>query len=260
MLNYSFTYSDLEYFLLILVRITSFVYIVPFFSFGHVPGRFRIGLSVVLAILLYGVLNPHEAIVYSSVTGYAVIVLKEVVTGLIIGLGVDLSAAILSITGAVADMELGFSMVTALDPATNEQTSITGVLYQYLIMMILIISGMYEYIIGALAESYTLIPVNGAVFSQDKLLNAAVTFLGQYISIGFQIALPVFAAILMLDVVLGIMAKVSPQMNMFAVGLQLKILAGLVIIMVTINLLPTMSDLIFEETKKMTVLLVEALR
>lgn len=260
MLHYSFTYSDLEYFLLILVRILSFVYIIPFFSFGNVPARFRLGLSVVLSVLLYGVLNPHDTIVYSSVMEYALIVMKEAMTGIVIGLGVGLCTAIISITGAVADMEVGFSMVTVMDPATNEQTTITGTLYEYLIIIILIMSGMYEYIIRALAESYTLIPVNGAVFSQDKLLNAAISFMGQYLSVGFQICLPVFAAILLLDVVLGIMAKVSPQMNMFAVGLQLKILAGLLIIMITINLLPTMSDLIFTEAKRMTVLFVEALR
>lgn len=260
MINYAFTYSDLEYFLLIFVRISAFIYIVPFFSMSHVPVRFRAGLAVILSFLLYGVLTPHVEIVYATVYGYAAIVIKEFITGLIIGLGVDLCTAILSLTGAIADMEVGFSMVSAIDPATKSQSTITGSLYQYMIMMILILSGMYEYIVKALAESYTLIPVNGAVFDADKLLNAIITFLGQYISIGFQIALPVFTAILLLEVVLGIMAKVSPQMNMFAVGLQLKVLTGLAIIMLSMVLLPTMSNMIFTEAKKMTVVFVEAIR
>ena len=247
MINYTFTYSDLEFFLLIFVRVSAFVYIVPFFNLSHVPMRFRLGLAVMLSILLYGAISPHNTVEYTTVFGYAVVVMKEVMTGLLLGFGVQLCTAILSITGAIADMEVGFSMVFLIDPVTKEQTTITSSFYQYMVTLILILSGMYEYIIRALAESYTLIPVNGAVFHEDKLLNAIVTFMGQYISIGFQLCLPVFAAILLLDVILGIMAKVSPQMNMFAVGLQLKILAGLTIMMLTVSLLPTMSDMIFME-------------
>lgn len=259
MLDIRFTYANLEYFLLILVRVSMFVYVIPFFSLSHVPRRVRAALSVFLAFLLYGVL-PKETVQYSTVLGYAVIVAKEAVTGILLGMGINLCTSILSLTGAVADMEVGFSMVTMIDPATKEQTTITSTLYQYLIMLILIISGMYKYILGALSESYILIPVNGAVLNADKLLNSWVMFMGEYISIGFRICLPIFAAILLLNAVLGIMAKVSPQMNMFAIGLQMKVFVGLVIIFLTVGLLPTASDLIFTEAKRMTVSFVEALR
>ena len=86
-----------------------------------------------------------------------------------------------------------------------------------------------------------------------------VKFMAEYLSIGFRICLPVFAAILLLNVVLGIMAKVSPQMNMFAVGIQLKVLIGLLIIFFTVPLLPIASELIFTEVKKVTVSFVEAI-
>lgn len=259
MIDVTFSYSDLEYFLLILVRVSSFVYIVPFFNMGHVPVRYRAALSVVVSVLLYGVLNPRPEIVYSTVAGYAILVMKEFITGILIGMGVNLCMAIISLTGAVADMEVGFSMVTLMDPATREQTTVTSTLYQYLIMLILIISGMYEYIFGALSDSYQLIPVGGAVFRAENLLQAMVKFMTEYLSIGFRICLPVFAAILLLNVVLGIMAKVSPQMNMFAVGIQLKVLIGLLIIFFTVPLLPIASELIFTEVKRVTVSFVEAI-
>lgn len=126
-------------------------------------------------------------------------------------------------------------------------------------MLILVISGMYEYIIKALAESYELIPVYGANFDAAKLLNAAISFMGRYVLVGFQICLPIFAAILMLNTVLGILAKVAPQMNMFAVGLQLKIMVGLSVIFLTVFLLPTAAKMIFNEARRMTVSFVEAL-
>lgn len=258
MVNVSFTYADLEYWLLIFVRISLFVYIVPFFSMSNVPRQYRVILSVALSVLLFGVL-PREEIVYDTVFEYAMLVVKEAVTGILIGMGVNLCSTILTLTGSIADMEVGFSMVTLLDPATGQQTTITSTLYQYLIMLILILSGMYQYIIGALAESYELIPVNGAVFDSEKLLNAAISFMGEYISVGFRICLPIFAAILLLNAVLGILAKVSPQMNMFAIGLQLKVFVGMVVIFLTLRLLPVAADIIFTEAKRMTVAFVEAL-
>lgn len=258
MLDITFDYADLEYWLLILVRVSMFIYVVPFFSMNTVPRRFRAALSVAISVLLYGVL-PRPEIVYDTVFAYAVIVAKEAATGVLIGMGVNLCTTILSMTGTIADMEVGFSMVTLMDPATRQQTTITSTLYQYLVMLILVITGMYQYIIGALAESFTLIPVNGAHMQAGNLLNVAIRFMGEYISIGFQICLPIFAAILLLNAVLGILAKVSPQMNMFAIGLQLKVFVGLSVILLTLFLLPRAAEIIFTEAKKMTVSFVEAL-
>jgi flagellar biosynthetic protein FliR len=80
-----------------------------------------------------------------------------------------------------------------------------------------------------------------------------------YMVIGFRIFLPVFICIMMLNVILGIMAKVSPQMNMFAVGIQLKVMVGLAVLFVTVPLLPNISDFIFTEVKKMMTLFMEGL-
>ena len=258
MVNAELNYADIEFFLMILMRVAAFVFVVPFFSMNQVPRRYRAGLSVMISAVLYGVL-PRQEILYDTVYEYAIIVAKEFVTGILLGMGVNLCTTILALTGTIADMEVGFSMVTLMDPATRQQTTITSTLYQQLIMLILILSGMYQYIIGALAESYELIPVYGANLDPEKLLNVAVQFMSEYVLIGFRICLPIFAAILMLNAVLGILAKVAPQMNMFAVGLQLKIFVGLGVIFLTLFLLPTAADLIFTEAKRMTVAFVEAL-
>lgn len=258
MVTVDFDFADLEYFLLILVRVSMFVYVVPFFNMSSVPRRYRVALSVMISVLLYGVL-PGEEIVYETVFDYAVIVAKEFITGVLIGMGVNLCSTILSLTGVIADMEVGFSMVTLMDPATRQQTTITSTLYQNLVMLLLVLSGMYQYIIRALAESYELIPVYGAKFDAAKLLNVAISFMGRYVLVGFQICLPIFAAILMLNAVLGILAKVAPQMNMFAIGLQFKILVGLGVIFLTLFLLPRAAELIFDEARRMTVAFVEAL-
>ena len=121
------------------------------------------------------------------------------------------------------------------------------------------VSGMHRYLLQALAETYILIPVNGAIFHTDKLLETMLLFLRDYILIGFRICLPVFAVMLLLNAVLGIMAKVSPQMNMFAVGLQLKVLVGLCVLFITVRMLPGIADFIYTEMKQMMVAFVESI-
>ena len=115
----------------------------------------------------------------------------------------------------------------------------------------LIISGMHRYLLSALAETFTLIAVNGAVFDEDRLLESIIRFAGDYVEIGFRICLPVFAVMLLLNAVLGIMAKVAPQMNMFAVGMQLKVLVGICILFFTASLMPIVANFIYTEMKTM---------
>ena len=77
--------------------------------------------------------------------------------------------------------------------------------------------------------------------------------------IAFRIVLPVFACIMILNCILGIMAKVAPQMNMFAVGMQMKVMVGLTVLFITVTLLPGIADFIFTEMKRMIVSMIEGM-
>ena len=141
MIDYSFSIAELEYFLLVFTRITCFIYIAPFFGMSNTPNRVKIGFGFFVSVLVYSMLSPYETIAYSSVEGYAVIVLKEAITGFLIGFGANICTSIVSLAGQIIDMDIGLSMATMFDPTSNEQTSITGGLYRQLIMLMLIVSG-----------------------------------------------------------------------------------------------------------------------
>ena len=123
----------------------------------------------------------------------------------------------------------------------------------------MIISGLYQYLLRALAETFTLIPINGAVFKTEALLSSVLLFLSEYVSVGFRIILPIFCAMIFLNCVLGVLAKVSPQLNMFAVGIQFKVLVGLGILFLSMQMLPTLADNIFTLMKRMIVSFVEGM-
>ena len=251
MIDYSFSLYDLEYFLLVLTRVSCFVFVAPFFSMKNTPRHVRIGFSVFTALLLYETLTPEQtAVAYNTVAGYAAIVIKEAITGLLIGFGATICTNVVSLTGSIVDMEMGLAMAQVMDPTTRQQTSITAALYQYAMMLLLFATGMYRFLLGALADTFTLIPINGAVFRTEALVQTMITFMGEFVVIGFRIALPVFCVMLILNAILGVLAKVAPQMNMFAVGIQIKIMVGLSALFLSITMLPSAANFIFQEMKE----------
>lgn len=259
MIDAAFPLEELEFYLLILVRVSCFVFAAPFFSLNNVPRQVRVALSVFTAYLLYSTIPVHEIPEYETLLQYAGLVIKEAVVGLLVGLGAQFCFMIISFAGHMVDTEIGFAMASIMDPATRQQTTVTGMYFQYVFMLIFLLSGMYRYLISALAETFILIPVGQAQFILRLLYESFITFMSDYIIIGFRICLPVFCTILIVNGLLGIMAKVSPQMNMFAVGLQIKVLAGLGILLLTTSLLPTAADFIFVQMKRVIVMFVKAM-
>ena len=156
-------------------------------------------------------------------------------------------------------MDIGLSMAMVFDPTTGSQVSITGNLYSYFILLLLIVSNMHQYILRALIDSFQLFPLGGAQCQMDSLLASMVQYCTDLFAIGFRIVLPVFACMMILNSILGIMAKVAPQMNMFAVGVQLKLLLGLAVLFITTFLLPDIANFIFKEIKVMTVSFIEGM-
>ncbi|MCR5734888.1 MAG: flagellar biosynthetic protein FliR [Lachnospiraceae bacterium] len=258
MFNYSFSYEDLERFLLIFTRMSCFAVTCPVLSSRNVPRRFKAGFALFVSYLIYGVL-PAQEIHYSTLYGYTALVLKEAICGLIIGIGANICDSIVAFAGRIADMEIGISMVQLFDPSTREATGFTGTVYQYGVTLIMVISGMHYYFIRAIVETYNLIPLGGAVFDSNKLTRNIILFLSDYMSISFRICIPVIVSIMLVNCVLGILVKTAPQINMFSVGIQIKLTVGLTVIFLTVGFLPTASEYIFKEMKVMMTAMVESM-
>lgn len=258
MVNFAFSLNNFEYFLLILVRIVSFVFVAPFFGDSAVPRKVKVGLSLFVAIFMYNIVNKPD-LEYTSAVGYSVIVVREVMTGLLIGFAAYICNSIILFAGNIIDMDMGFSMAMEFNPSLNTQSTITGNFYYYLVMLILVASDMHSFILRAVCDSFTVVPIGKAVFDWDHLVLSITKYMGDMFVIGFRIFLPFFACIMILNCVLGIMAKVAPQMNMFSVGMQLKLLVGFAVLFLTIFLVPTVANFIFNEIKTMVVLIIEGL-
>ena len=259
MIDYSFSYNDLEYFLLIFIRMASFIVTAPFFHTPNVPRRVKAGLAFFISVIIYSSVLPHSVVRYESIISFAIIVIKEAMAGLFIGFGANICLSITQLAGKIADMEVGLSMVQMFDPLTREDQGFMGSIYEYGVMLILLITNMHHYILRAFIETYTLIPIGGVKFASEHIVATCLRFLGDYVSIAFRFCLPVVAAIMLLNALLGVLAKSSPQMNMFAVGIQLKIFIGFTVIILSIGLLPSVSEFIFREMDAMMQMVIQSL-
>ena len=257
MINYEVALGQLELFVLILIRLASFVYAAPFFNTANVPNRFKIGFSLALSMIVYS-LHPDMAVQYDNIIDYCIIVVQELIVGILLGAVSSFAVQIIQFSGKIIDMDIGLSMAQIYDPTTRMQVGIMGNFYYYMLMLLLILSGMHRFLIEAIVETYNVIPIGGVKFGAG-LYTTVIQFMSDYFVIGFRIALPVFAAMLLLNSFLAMLARIAPQMNMFVVGMQLKIFVGIFVIFFTISMLPAVSNIIFEEIKDLFSLLVRGM-
>jgi flagellar biosynthetic protein FliR len=257
--DFSFPLEELEYFLLILARVSGFMFTAPFFSQNHVPRMLKAALAVLISYLLYEAIMPHVPVVYHTLIEYTGFIIMETLVGIMIGLAAAFAMNVSAFAGQIVDTDIGFSMSAQMDPVTMQNTTVTGYLYQYTFMLIFMVTGMHRYLLLALSETFELIPLGQAVLNKELMYDSMIRFMGEYIMMGFRIALPIFAVILLVNCMLGVMAKVSPQMNMFAVGIQIKSMIGLIVLFVTIGILPDAAEMIFKFMRTNVATVVRAL-
>lgn len=244
----SFSIEALEFFLLIVARMSAFIFTSPIFNQRTIPTRVKAGISVLLAIITYPLLDYNE-LTYTGIFGFSFLVIKEVVAGLIIGFSINLCIMILGFAGHLVDTEIGFAMVQTMNPTAEFQTTITGNLYTYIVLLVIIVTDSHLYLIDAIIDTYSIIPA-GDVSIPVNMYVLILKFLANYFLIGFRIFLPMFMCLLVTNAILGILTKVSPEMNMFAIGFQIKIFVGIIVLMMTASVIPGLANFLFDEMKE----------
>ena len=248
MFDYEIALNYWEVFLLILVRIASFIYTAPFFNISSVPQRVKISIAIFISMLIF-MLIPDKSIAYSGILDYAILVIKESIVGLLLGFVCNVCVQTITFAGHIIDVNIGLSMANMYDPTLKTQTSISGTFYYYTVFLLMMISGLYQFLISAMVDSYDIIPI-GTVSINMTLYDSFLEVIADFLIVGFRIALPVFVAIMLLNVILGILAKVAPQLNMFAVGIQMKLLLGLAVMFLTVGLMPSIASFIMNMMKQ----------
>ena len=233
----------LETFLLVVVRTGCFVAIAPIFGHKSVNARLRILIAACISLSVFSA--------YDSVLGYTLLVIKEAVVGLSLGFVSSLVMSILVLAGEFIDREIGFTMVTTMGSTSGSMVTITSELYDKLVCLIMVITNLHYFILKAIARSFEVIPLGNVKINLVYLYSGILDCIIQYFSIGFRIAMPIFLGTTILNVILGILSKSSPQMNMFAIGMQLKVLFGLIVLSMAILFVPNITNYMVEHMSNM---------
>lgn len=207
----------------------------PIFSSRSVPMRTKVGLAFVIAVCVQPALPAQEVISLNSSAALSAVI-QQIAIGVAIGLTVRIVFAAVEMAGEIIGLQMGLNFAGFFDPTTNSQTSSVGRFFGNMAMLLFIVLGGHVMLIQAMAASFTTFPVGGPALEAARSLRlyelGAVIF--QY---GLWIALPMIGMLLFVNVVMGIVSRIAPQINVFAIGFPLTLSVGLIGIAITIPLL-----------------------
>lgn len=219
--------------LLVLTRMTTFFVISPLFAYRNVPVLFRLGLSVAMGFLVISQVDTDPGLVLDGT--YLGLIVKEALVGLILGFTASMIFAAIQTAGAIVDLQMGFALANLVDPQSGVPMPVTANLKLILAMLFfLAIDGHHQLIRGIMA-SFKLIPLGQAgleSFTMD--VEWLARFFAQSFLIALQIAAPMAAALFLVDLAMGIIARTVPQMNFFVIGFPLKMLFGILVLFLVI--------------------------
>lgn len=238
--------SNFYVLMLVLFRITSFVFLSPVFGQKNVPGIVKIGLSFFISYIIFLTFGLKIDVTELTVIEYVLVAIKEVLIGLTIGFISSIFFSLFYITGQIIDTQIGFNMGGVIDPKMNSRISATGnLLSAYFILIFLVMDG-HLILIDLLFEMYSVVPILGGQLT-NMIVGTIVD--GFYVAfvMGVKIALPVICIMLINEFVLGIIVKFIPQINVFVFGIPLKIFIGLLVLLSIIYPVGKVFNVIFED-------------
>lgn len=235
----------LSVFLLIVVRVSAFFVTMPLFSYRTIPAMHRIGFALVLSWAMYYTLDAPSLEINGE---YFILIIKEVLVGLLIGLVAYMILAAIQIAGGFIDFQMGFAIANVIDPQTGVQSPLIGqYLYMFSLLLLLALNG-HHLILDGIFYSYQFIPIDqvGLSFGNGQLVDYVSRAFNSMFVIAFQMAMPVVACLFLVDVALGIVARTVPQLNIFVVGFPIKIAVAFIVLMIVFGVIFTVVQQLFE--------------
>lgn len=243
-------WNALILFLLITARMTGCVAFNPLLGRRGVPALVKAGLILLLSVSVFSI-TTVQVEAPSTLLGLALMFLMEMFLGYALGLVINLFFYIPVMAGSVIDMQMGLSMASTYDPASGIQVTATSTLLNVLMSLLFFAANGHHTLIRIFLVSGRVVPF-GAVALGENFYEAMIQIFLDCTLLGVKLAMPILAAELMGQVGMGILMKAIPQINVFAINIELKVIIGLVLIM--LMLFPLSQFLLEAETQMLITL------
>lgn len=231
--------------ILIFVRMAGLIFAAPILGSRNYPIPMKIGLSFFTSLLIYPLIPRGVMFDPSTFWGFGALVVNELIIGLFIGIILTIYFNFIYLAGGLIDREIGFAMVNVVSPMDESEMPITSNIFYVFSTLIFFQLNLHHQLISALIYSFRDIPLGRNFFSVNTF-SILVEALQYSFVIGFRIAAPFVIIILISNIILGLLAKAMPGMNVFILGMPFKIFFGLLLFIV---IMPYLYDL-FAETLK----------
>lgn len=241
-------WSALYLFMTILGRMSGFVFFNPLFARSNIPGIVKSGFSLLLSAVVFFT-QPIAPVVPLTVLEFSVHFLLEMVLGFILGLVVNTFFYIPLLAGSSIDLQMGMTMGATYDPGSGANISVNANLLNLLMMLLFFAANGHHTLLRILLTSGDVVPF-GAVTLGPEVYSSVLALFAECTILGVKLCMPVLAAEMMGQVGMGILMKTIPQINVFAINIELKVIIGL--IMYLFMLIPFSEFLLAAELSMLT--------
>lgn len=215
-------------YLLVVARLSGLFLFAPVFGSSVVPLLVRVALVLLLAWILFPIHAFGAGSVPLEAPALIVAMASELAIGLIVGFVANLVFVAFQVAGTIVGTQIGFGVLTLFDPLRHESfSSVIDQFYSTLGTLVFLVLNGHHMVVAALDRTYRAIPAGG-VFQPEAMALPISRLTSEIFTAGFQLALPILAALLLTDLAFGLVARAVPQINVFFLGLPLKGLVGLV--------------------------------
>jgi len=231
---------------LVFARISMVIAVIPVFGSANVPIPVKVGLSAFLSIIVYSFSEPIGIPEVLSVTELLGLIIKEGIIGLLFGFITGLLFYGIQFAGHFISFQMGFAMVQIIDPQSQERVPIIGQFYFIMAILLFLIINGHHLILTGLVESFRIVPIGTGILS-GELTALLIKLTGDVFVLALKIASPILVTLFLTDVMMGIIARTVPQMNIFFVSLPLKIGMGMILVITTLSLFPLLIEKLVRE-------------
>ncbi len=245
-MNTDFLLPWIVHLLLIVTRMAALFTFTPLLARQQIPNAAKIGFSLLMGFILINLYPPPAVYPYNNLYALAFAIICELTVGMVIGFITTLFFNAVYTAAHVIDMQIGFSMAQMYDMSAGTQVAVTSILLNSALVVTFIVTGGLEQLIVMMARTFAVIPVGAGVL-RPEVVTLVVEQFARCFVIALQISMPILASALLAEVALGVVVRTAPQMNVFVVGIPLKIILGLFILMLMMPVFVYFSDSIFDE-------------
>ncbi len=209
---------------IVFARLLGFIRFAPVFNRKEIAGMVKLAFAFILTVILTPMLKPAPP----SADSMLLLLVLNFAAGAIIGYIAQIIILAIESGGDMINTQMGLSSAMVMDPSTNSQTSILSRVITLLGLVIFMEVGGFYWMINALIRSFEIFPIYATAIPLDKIINMdyLITTTSNVLYMGLQIASPVLLATLGQDIILGVISKTAPQVNVFQLSFLFKPVFG----------------------------------